>query len=47
MLVFGVSFGDVSVAECTPLGNSCSLGRPYVLFCILTFCNISYFPFWF
>ena len=25
------------------LGNSCSVGRPYVLFCILTICYISYF----
>ena len=29
------------------LGNSCSLAWPYFLFCILTNCNISYFPFWF
>ena len=29
------------------LGNSCSFGLPYVLFCILTICNISCFPFWF
>ena len=29
------------------LGNSCSLGWPYVLFCILTICSISYFPIWF
>ena len=29
------------------LGNRCSLGWPYVLFCILTICNISYFPFLF
>ena len=26
------------------LGNSCSLGWPYVNFCILTICNISLFP---
>ena len=24
--------------------NSCSLGCPYVLFCILTICDISFFP---
>ena len=29
------------------LGNSCSFGLPYVLFCILNICNISYFPFLF
>ena len=28
------------------LGNSCSLGWPCVL-CIVTICNLSYFPFWF
>ena len=26
------------------LENSCSLGWSYVLFCILTICNIMYFP---
>ena len=29
------------------LGNSCSFGYSYVLFCILTICNISYFLLWF
>ena len=33
--------------SCHILGNSCSFGLLYVLFCILSICNISYFPFWF
>ena len=29
------------------LGNICSLGWRFVIFCTLTICNISYFPFLF
>ena len=36
-----INFSSVSVAEWPPLGKKL---RSY---CILTICNISYFPFWF
>ena len=30
------------------LGNSCSLGLPYILVVVtLSICDLSYFPFWF
>ena len=36
-----IIFSSVPVAEWPHFGKTCPLGLPYVLFCILTICNIS------
>ena len=49
--VFGVrlsvTFSSVSVAEWPPFGKQLFTRLTICYLCILTICNISYFPFWF
>ena len=40
-------FGSVSVAEWPPFGKELLTRLAICYLCILTICNISYFPFWF
>ena len=40
-------FSSVSVAECPPFGKKLLTRLTICSLCILTICNISYFPFWF
>ena len=42
-----VVFGSVSVAEWPPFGRWLLTRLTICSLCILTICNISYFPFWF
>ena len=42
-----IIFGSVSVAEWPPFGKKLLTRLTICSLCILTICNISYFPFWF
>ena len=42
-----ISFSSVLVAEWPPFGKKLLTLFPICYLCILTICNISYFPFWF